>query len=153
MFHYKIRPHQLTERVYTDKVQKLSGVRLPVQFAIKTLLLPLAKQSLLDTVWALILPALFAPLGTFILTQSFKFVPNSVLEAAMLDSCGIPSVTVRIMLPMNKNGLVCTVLLSLLDCWNMVEQPITRLKGFRVIKYLLGNMCVFPLRLCSRETK
>lgn len=101
---------------------------LPLQVTLVPNYIVLEKMELLDTVWALILPALFAPLGTFILTQSFKSVPNSVLEAAMLDGCGVPSAICRIMLPMNKSGLVCTVLLSLLDCWNMVEQPITYLK-------------------------
>ena len=31
---------------------------------------------------------------------------------------------------MNKSGLVCVTLLSILDGWNMVEQPIVYLKNF-----------------------
>ena len=31
---------------------------------------------------------------------------------------------------MNMSGIVCTVLLSFLDGWNMVEQPITYIKEF-----------------------
>ena len=93
----------------------------------------LEKMELLDTYYALALPAIFVPLGTFIMTQSFKSVSNDVIEAARLDGCGTLEVIYRIATPMNKSGLVCTMLLSFLDGWNMVEQPIVYLKDF--VKY------------------
>ena len=66
--------------------------------------------------------------GTFILTQSFKSVPDTVLDAAMLDGCGVLRMLFYVVSPMNKSGLVCVLLLSFLDAWNMVEQPIAFLK-------------------------
>ena len=101
---------------------------LPLQVTLVPNYIVLDNMGLLDTYWALILPALFAPLGTFVLTQCFKSVPDNILEAALLDGCGSASALVRIMIPMNKSGLVCTILLALLDSWNMVEQPVTYLK-------------------------
>ena len=50
---------------------------------------------------------------------------TSVIDAAMLDGCGVPRMLCYAGLgPMNKSGLVCVLLLSFLDAWNMVEQPI-----------------------------
>lgn len=34
----------------------------------------------------------------------------------------------RVMVPMNRNAVVCVVLLTFFNVWNMVEQPITYLK-------------------------
>ena len=70
------------------------------------------------------------PLGAFILRQSFASIPDSIIDAAMLDGCGIPRTLLWIAMPMNVSGLVCAFLLSFLDAWNMVEQPIAYLRNF-----------------------
>ncbi len=103
---------------------------IPLQVTLVPNYLILDDLGLMDTYYALILPAVFVPLGTFIMTQSFKAVPNEILEAAQLDGTSTISVIFRVMVPMSKSGLVCTGLLSFLDGWNMVEQPITFLKNF-----------------------
>ncbi len=102
---------------------------LPVQVTLVPDYILLNSMGLLDTYAALILPSIFIPLGTFILTQSFRAVPDSVIDAAMLDGCGLFRVLGLVVLPMSKSGLVCVVLLSFLDGWNMVEQPIAYLKN------------------------
>lgn len=101
---------------------------LPVQVTLVPNYIMLNELNLLDTYRALILPLLFAPLGTFILRQSFLSVSDSVLDAAMLDGCGSFGILVRIAVPMNLSGMICAFLLSFLDAWNMVEQPIAYLK-------------------------
>lgn len=103
---------------------------LPVQVTLVPNYLMLDKLGLLNSYASLILPAIFAPLGTFILRQSFRSISDSVIDAAKLDGCGIPKLLTRIAIPMNKSGLVCVLLLSFLDAWNMVEQPIAYLKEF-----------------------
>lgn len=101
---------------------------LPVQVTLVPNYIMLNELNLLDTYAALILPLLFAPLGTFILRQSFLSVPDSVIEAAMLDGCGSFQTLLRVAIPMNLSGMLCAFLLSFLDAWNMVEQPIAYLK-------------------------
>lgn len=101
---------------------------LPVQVTMVPNYFMLNRLNLLDTYSALILPLIFAPLGAFILRQSFLSVPDSILEAAMLDGCGSFQTLLRVAVPMNLSGMVCAFLLSFLDAWNMVEQPIAYLK-------------------------
>lgn len=103
---------------------------LPLQVTLAPNYIMLDKLGLLDTYSALIFPSVFIPLGTFILTQSFKSVSEDIIDAAKLDGCGLFSLLMRIVLPMNTSGLVCVTLLSFLDGWNMVEQPIAYLKDF-----------------------
>lgn len=103
---------------------------LPLQVTLAPNYIMLDKLGLLDTYYALIFPSIFIPLGTFILTQSFKSVSDDIIDAAKLDGCGLFSLLMRIILPMNTSGLVCVTLLSFLDGWNMVEQPIAYIKDF-----------------------
>lgn len=103
---------------------------MPLQVTLVPNYIILDELELLDTYYALILPAVFVPLGTFIMTQSFKSVPDEIVEAARLDGCNTMGVICRIVTPMNKSGVVCTMLLSFLDGWNLVEQPLVYLKNF-----------------------
>lgn len=103
---------------------------MPVQVALIANYLIIGQIGLLDTYLSLILPAIFVPLGTFIMTHSFRAIPDEVIEAAKLDGCSLFQMIARIGVPMSRSGLVCTMLLSFLDAWNMVEQPIVYLKEF-----------------------
>lgn len=103
---------------------------MPLQVTLVPNYLMLEQLGLLDTYYALALPMMFVPLGTFIMTQCFRAVPNDIIEAARLDGCGTLGVICRIVAPMNKSGIICTMLLSFLDGWNMVEQPLVYLTDF-----------------------
>ena len=92
---------------------------LPWQVTLAPNYIMLDKLGLLDTYSALILPSIFIPLGTFILTQSFKSVSDDIIDAAKLDGCGLFRLLTKILLPMNTSGLVCVTLLSFLDGWNI----------------------------------
>lgn len=109
---------------------------LPLQVTLVPNYIVLKELKLLNTYFALALPAIFIPLGTFIMTRSFQSVPNEIIEAARLDGCNQMSIIWNICVPMNKSGVVCTFMLSFLDSWNMVEQPIVYLDD--VIRYPLS---------------
>ena len=101
---------------------------LPLQVTLVPNFRILGTLNLLDTQWALMLPALFAPLGTFLMTQSFRAVPDEIVEAAQLDGASTFTILWRILVPCGKNGLACVIVLTFLESWNMVEQPMAYLK-------------------------
>ena len=101
---------------------------LPLQVTLVPNFRMLEALNLLDTQWALALPALFAPLGTFLMTQSFRAVPDEILEAARLDGASTWTALWKVLVPCGKNGLSCVVVLTFLSAWNMVEQPMAYLK-------------------------
>lgn len=103
---------------------------LPLQVTLVPNYIMLDRLNLLGTDASLILPGMFVPLGTFIMTQSFKAVSSEIIDVAKLDGCGIPRILLHIVVPMSKGSLACVCLLSFLDSWNMVEQPIAFLKDF-----------------------
>ena len=103
---------------------------LPIQVTLMPNFIVLQKFGISDTYAALALPAIILPLGTFILTQSFRSISASVVEAAKIDGCNLLTLLWKVILPMGRNALICVFLLSFLDAWNMVEQPMTYLKEF-----------------------
>lgn len=117
---------------------------MPLQVTLVPNYMMLDAMGLLDTYYALALPAVFVPLGTFIMTHSFQSVPNETIEAARLDGCNTADVILRIAATMNKSGLVCTALLSFLDGWNMVEQPLVYLRSFSDFPIAVGLASVPP---------
>lgn len=104
---------------------------LPLQVTLMPNYMLLQNMGLIGTYISLALPAIVVPLGTFIMTHSFQAVPDSIVEAARLDGCGTLGMIPRILLPANSNGLICTALISFVDAWNMVEQPLTYLEAFK----------------------
>jgi len=128
---------------------------LPLQVTLVPNYITLDEMQLLNTYAALILPMIFAPLGTFIMTQSFKAVPDVILEAARLDGANLFQILIRVLVPMNLSGVVCTALLCFLDGWNMVEQPITYLKDMAkypisvALAYMPPTRAVIQLVCCG----
>ena len=117
---------------------------LPVQVTLVPNYLMLKNLGLLNTYAALILPALFAPLGTFLLGQSFRSIPNALLDAARLDGCGTIGLLWRIAMPMRKGTMACVAILAFLDAWNMVEQPLAYLRSFREYPLSVGLAYAAP---------
>ena len=117
---------------------------LPVQVTLVPNYLMLKNLGLLNTYAALILPALFAPLGTFLLGQSFRSIPNALLDAARLDGCGTIGLLLRIAMPMRKGTMACVAILAFLDAWNMVEQPLAYLRSFQEYPLSVGLAYAAP---------
>lgn len=101
---------------------------LPLQVTLVPNFRILDALGLLDTQSSLVLPAIFAPLGTFLMTQSFKAVPDEILDASQLDGAGTMKSLWYVCVPMSMNGVASVVVLAFLESWNMVEQPVTYLK-------------------------
>ena len=101
---------------------------VPLQVTLLPNYLLLDAFGLLNTYWALLLPLAFALLGTFLLTQIFRSVPADILQAARLDGAGTLQVMVKVLLPCGKSGVSTLIILTLIESWNMVEQPLIYLK-------------------------
>lgn len=101
---------------------------IPLQVTLLPNYLLLDQLGALNTYWALLLPLAFAPLGTFLLTQIFRSVPVDILHAARLDGAGTLQVLARVLLPCGKSGVSTLIILTLIESWNMVEQPLIYLR-------------------------
>jgi multiple sugar transport system permease protein len=114
---------------------------LPIQAVLVPNYVVFDNLGLLNTWWTLLTAGIFTPFGTFIMTQVFRSVPDELIEAAMLDGAGMPRILCEIMAPVARAGVVSLVILSFIDAWNMVEQPVAFLSD--TSKYPLGVFLAF----------
>ena len=115
---------------------------LPFQVLMYPEYLVLKSLGLLNTLWAVILPGVFSAYPVFLLTRFFSAIPEEILEAARLDGAGEWQIFRYIALPLGLPGLLSVGILSFLDAWNLIEQPMTFLK----------NRALWPLSLFLPET-
>lgn len=109
---------------------------LPIQVTLVPNYIILDRLHVLDTWAALALPCIFTPLGTVLMAQVFRSVPDEILDSARIDGADTKTVLWRILVPAAKSGAISLLLLVFVDVWNMVEQPMAFLKDSA--KYPLG---------------
>lgn len=98
---------------------------LPFQVTMVPNMLMLRALSLLDTVWAVILPMWFAPFYVFLIRQFMVGIPRELYEACQLDGAGTIGCYWHVALPVSRPVLGAAAALSFADVWNMIEQPLT----------------------------
>ena len=101
---------------------------MPFQVLMFPQYLVLNELDVLDTFWAVILPAVFSTFPVFILYRFFKAIPQEIIEAARIDGAGELRIFLQIGIPMGASGILSVCILTFLDSWNMIEQPMTYLK-------------------------
>ncbi len=80
--------------------------------------------NLLDTYYSILLPGIFAPFGVFLMRQFMKYIPDEMIEAAVLESDSVKDLFITVIIPMAKPGIIALTVLTFAENWNMVEQPL-----------------------------
>lgn len=101
---------------------------LPFQVTMLSRYLVLRELQLLNTSASVILPAVFSTFPVFLVYRSFRGIPRELLEAARIDGAGELRIFLQIGLPLAKGGLFACFVLSFLESWNMMEEPLAFLK-------------------------
>lgn len=82
------------------------------------------KFKLVGSYLSIILPGIFNTFGVFLLRQYMKNIPHTYIEAAKIDGASSWQIFKKIILPMSKSGVAALAILTFIDNWNMVEQPL-----------------------------
>lgn len=114
---------------------------VPYQVTLVPNYIMLKNMGLLGSYAAIIIPGIFSAFGVFLLTQLMKSIPNEQIEAAKIDGASYFKIFTNIILPQCKGGIVTLIILSFVDCWNMVEQPLI----------FLDNSSQYPLSIFLAE--
>ncbi|MCL2217144.1 MAG: carbohydrate ABC transporter permease [Defluviitaleaceae bacterium] len=77
-----------------------------------------------DGYFAVILPAVVAPFGVFLIRQQMKGFDNGLIEAAKIDGASELTVFWRIVLPNIKPALFALAVLAFAEAWNIVDQAV-----------------------------
>lgn len=107
---------------YREKVATYFGIGIMVPIA--TALIPLFqiynKVGLINTRTGLVLSyiAFGLSLSIFLITGFLRSLPDEILEAAVIDGCGIYKLMWHVVVPLMKNGIVTVLVLQFFFKWN-----------------------------------
>lgn len=96
----------------------LSGLMLPYQSYVIAQFFIINKMNLYNTLPALILPYFANPFGIFLLRQNMAGIPDSYVDAAIIDGCSRFRVYWNIIVPMSKSSIVVVIFMKFIEQWN-----------------------------------
>lgn len=111
-----------------------NGGLIPTYMVIRNL-------GILDTLWAVILPAAISTYNLIVLRTAFASIPDSLYEAAWIDGAGHFIILFQIVIPLSKATIAVIVLYYLVYHWN---------SWFNASIYI-DNRDLYPLQLYLRE--
>lgn len=130
----------------------LVSLMVPIQVTIVPLYLIIARLGLMDTVWALIVPALlgaFAPgipgaFGIFMMRQFFRGTPDALLDAARIDGAGHVRTFWFIALPQARSAVASLALIVFVLSWNDYFSPLIFLSSLDSMTLPVGIQSLRP---------
>lgn len=102
------------------EINNLAMMFVPIAVIIPRYLL-IDRLGLIDSYAAHILPLLAMPVGMFLVKQFTDQVPDSLVEAAIVDGAGYFTVYRKIMLPMVGPAIATVAILAFQSVWNNTE--------------------------------
>lgn len=113
------------------------GIMIPIQVTLIPLFIMYKDFGLLNSYLALILPQVgFAlPLSILIFTSFYSYVPNELIEAAVIDGCNIYQVFYKIISPLTINTTITVASINFIFIWNdfIFSNTFTNDKQFKTI--------------------
>lgn len=97
---------------------------LPIQVTLVPSYFMYQKIDLLNNVMSIILPGTFSAFGICLLRQNVRYISDSSIEAARVDGASYFRIFFQIILPQIRGGLISLALLTFVDTWGVVEQPL-----------------------------
>ncbi len=86
--------------------------------------------GLLNTYGAMILPYLISAWGVFMITQSYKSIPNDYIEAAKIDGAGLFWIIFKVMIPLVRGTVSIVGLFTFIGIWDNFMWPLIVIKDY-----------------------
>ena len=100
----------------------------------------LSRLGLVDTYWALILPACAAPIGLFLMKQFMEGLPTALIEAATIDGASRGRVFWSIVMPNVKPAWLTMIIFSVQGLWNNRAATIIYSEAKKPLVYALQQI-------------
>lgn len=98
--------------------------------------------NILDTYWAHILPLIAMPVGLFLVKQFIDQIPDSLIEAAVVDGASMYAIYRKVVLPLIKPAIATIAILSFQQVWNNIETSslFTSDEGMRTLAFFMNSL-------------
>ncbi|MGX7418619.1 carbohydrate ABC transporter permease [Carnobacterium gallinarum] len=125
---------------YSFTYYRIKGKKTIYFLIISTLFIPftasmipnyllIAQLNLIDTSWGVILPQLADAMGIFLLTQTMRGIPVSLLEVAEIDNISQWTIMRKIVFPLSRHAITSTGIWFFITSWNEFVWPVLILKS------------------------
>ena len=123
------------------EINNLAMMFVPIAVIIPRYLL-VDNLGMINTYFAHILPLLAMPVGMFLVKQFTDQVPDSLIEAAIVDGAGYFKVYHKIILPMIKPALATVAILAFQSVWNNTETSTmyTNKESMRTLTFYMSTL-------------
>ena len=100
----------------------------------------MSRLGMIDTYWAIILPAFAAPIGLFLMKQFMEGLPDSLIEAAHLDGAGEFRIFWSIIMPNVKPAWLTIIIFSVQNLWNTNAATVIYSEAKKTLVYALQQI-------------
>lgn len=123
------------------EINNLAMMFVPIAVIIPRYLL-VDSLGMINTYFAHILPLVAMPVGMFLVKQFTDQVPDSLIEAAIVDGAGYFKVYRKIILPMIRPALATVAILAFQSVWNNTETSTmyTNKESMRTLTFYMGTL-------------
>ena len=123
------------------EINNLAMMFVPVAVIIPRYLL-IDKLGMINTFAAHILPLIAMPVGMFLVKQFTDQVPDSLIEAAIVDGAGYFRVFFKIILPLVRPAIATVAILAFQSVWNNTETSImfTNKENMRTLTFYMNTL-------------
>ena len=102
----------------------LGSVMVPATALVLPLFMMFSKLSLLNTIWAVILPSLLSPVGTYLVrVYCQEALPDELTDAARVDGASELRTFWSVSMPQLRPAIITVLLLSVVATWNNFFLP------------------------------
>jgi multiple sugar transport system permease protein len=102
----------------------LSTMMVPFPVLLIPTYLIVDRAELLNTLWALIIPAMVSAFGIFLMRQFIAGIPSDLIEAARIDGASEWAIYARIIVPLVRPALAALGVFAFLASWNDYLWPL-----------------------------
>ncbi len=100
----------------------------------------MSRLRMIDTYWALILPAFAAPIGLFMMKQFMDGLPTALIEAAHIDGAGEFRIFWSIVMPNVKPAWLTMIIFSVQGLWNNPASTVIYSEEKKTLVYALSQI-------------
>ncbi|MBP3428518.1 MAG: carbohydrate ABC transporter permease [Clostridia bacterium] len=100
----------------------------------------MSRLKMIDTYWAVILPAFAAPIGLFLMKQFMEGLPTVLIEAAQIDGASQLRIFWSIVMPNVKPAWLTIIIFSVQNLWNTNASTVIYSESKKTLVYALQQI-------------
>lgn len=100
----------------------------------------MSRLGMIDTYWAVILPAVGSTLGLYLMKNFMVQIPDEMLEAAKIDGAGEFKIYWRVVMPLCKPAWITLVILSFQQMWGTTGGVFIYTEELKPVTYVLQQL-------------